>query len=440
MGLRRLRAQAQREHAARQAVLVLGWRRRRPRRKGARSSSAQSGRSGARRRRWPPRATLQVGVDVARPDPQRAWLPTQTSRCSLASCSTRSVSRGATAACSCAGLVQVADDALLAMYKLPVGGRYSVRGYRESQLVRDHGFVASAEYAVSRARRRDRSAPRPSSTSPCSRTTACRSTRTSRRSRRGASTCRASALGLLWRPLPGFHLRDLSRRAAARSDNADETLQDRGIHYNLSYSGRSSHAEHAHALRSLDLLVAASAASPPASLAQIVLDGTTGTAGRSRDRLHDPGHARHAGRRKPVSQLQRLQRARRRTATFTSGFAGTTQNIVGRVTGAAASHSGRPHCEPVPGAELLAHQSERPRHRRRRDADVQGSFYASGADACCCPTAADSTRRIQADRRLTVAIPSHSASSTARRAASRWAAATLPRAGRPDGRRSSAVT
>ena len=44
------------------------------------------------------------------------------------------------------GLAQLTDDPLLAMYKLPVGGRYSVRGYRESQLVRDQGLATSIEY------------------------------------------------------------------------------------------------------------------------------------------------------------------------------------------------------------------------------------------------------------------------------------------------------
>ena len=41
---------------------------------------------------------------------------------------------------------QLASDALLPMERLALGGRYSVRGYRENTLVRDSGYAASAEF------------------------------------------------------------------------------------------------------------------------------------------------------------------------------------------------------------------------------------------------------------------------------------------------------
>ena len=44
--------------------------------------------------------------------------------------------------------VQLADDALLALEQLPIGGRCSVRGYRENQLVRDNGVIASIETRI----------------------------------------------------------------------------------------------------------------------------------------------------------------------------------------------------------------------------------------------------------------------------------------------------
>jgi len=44
--------------------------------------------------------------------------------------------------------LQLADDSLLPLEQMAVGGRYSVRGYRENQLVRDQGFVASLEARV----------------------------------------------------------------------------------------------------------------------------------------------------------------------------------------------------------------------------------------------------------------------------------------------------
>ncbi len=42
--------------------------------------------------------------------------------------------------------VQVSADPLLPMEKLAIGGAATVRGYRENQLVRDQGFVASVEF------------------------------------------------------------------------------------------------------------------------------------------------------------------------------------------------------------------------------------------------------------------------------------------------------
>jgi len=135
------------------------------------------------------------------------------------------------------GTVQLTDEPLLAMYKLPVGGRHSVRGYRESQLVRDEGFVASielqfpaivdasgqrrgkldlavfADYGVSR----DKTEPL-----------------TGTREEHLASV----GAGLLWNPLPGLHLEIYRGVELSEQNNPHESLQDRGIHYNLAYRGR----------------------------------------------------------------------------------------------------------------------------------------------------------------------------------------------------------
>lgn len=43
------------------------------------------------------------------------------------------------------GTVQISNDHLLPLEQIAVGGRYSVRGYRENQLVRDNGYTTSAE-------------------------------------------------------------------------------------------------------------------------------------------------------------------------------------------------------------------------------------------------------------------------------------------------------
>jgi hemolysin activation/secretion protein len=135
------------------------------------------------------------------------------------------------------GTVQLTDEPLLAMYKLPVGGRHSVRGYRESQLVRDQGFVASIEWqfpvAVDASGQRrgkldlavfadygvsqDESEPL-----------------TGPRRERLASV----GIGLLWDPLPGLHLEIYRGADLEEQGNPSESLQDRGIHYNVAYRRR----------------------------------------------------------------------------------------------------------------------------------------------------------------------------------------------------------
>lgn len=44
--------------------------------------------------------------------------------------------------------VQLTDDPLLSLEQIAIGGRYSVRGYRENQLVRDNGLIGSLEARV----------------------------------------------------------------------------------------------------------------------------------------------------------------------------------------------------------------------------------------------------------------------------------------------------
>jgi hemolysin activation/secretion protein len=46
------------------------------------------------------------------------------------------------------GAIQWARDALVPIEKYSIGGRYSVRGYRENQLVRDRGYFTSAELQI----------------------------------------------------------------------------------------------------------------------------------------------------------------------------------------------------------------------------------------------------------------------------------------------------
>ncbi len=46
------------------------------------------------------------------------------------------------------GAVQISDDPLLPLERIAVGGRNTVRGYRENQLVRDNGYAASTELHI----------------------------------------------------------------------------------------------------------------------------------------------------------------------------------------------------------------------------------------------------------------------------------------------------
>ena len=46
------------------------------------------------------------------------------------------------------GTVQISDDPLLPLERIAVGGRYTVRGYRQNQLVRDNGYAGSAEVHI----------------------------------------------------------------------------------------------------------------------------------------------------------------------------------------------------------------------------------------------------------------------------------------------------
>ncbi len=132
------------------------------------------------------------------------------------------------------GLMQLANDALLAMYKLPIGGRYTVRGYRENQLVRDHGLAASVEYQFpafvdASGQRRGKLDLAVFADYGVAIDESALLT-TSRREDLGSI-----GFGLLWDPLPGLHVEAYRGIDLTEQENPDESLQDRGIHYNLSY-------------------------------------------------------------------------------------------------------------------------------------------------------------------------------------------------------------
>ncbi|HVS23319.1 MAG TPA: POTRA domain-containing protein [Gammaproteobacteria bacterium] len=132
------------------------------------------------------------------------------------------------------GVLQVADDSLLAMYKLPIGGRYSVRGYRESQLVRDNGFAASAEWqfpALVDSTGQARGHLDVATFVDYGSSVDAVASGFGPRREHIASV----GVGLLWHPLPGLSMELYRGVPLVDLHNTGDSLQDRGLHYALVY-------------------------------------------------------------------------------------------------------------------------------------------------------------------------------------------------------------
>ncbi|MCK5921618.1 MAG: ShlB/FhaC/HecB family hemolysin secretion/activation protein, partial [Methylococcales bacterium] len=139
--------------------------------------------------------------------------------------------------------VQLASEALLPLEKFSVGGRYSVRGYRENRYVRDNGASVSLEWQVPVFR-----LPVPG----LSRTTADgqiqlatfadfgwsknKSLKPFPENSVGKSdpnTIASWGLGILWDPAPKYHV-ELYWGLPFRSiDNSNNDIQDIGIHFQV---------------------------------------------------------------------------------------------------------------------------------------------------------------------------------------------------------------
>lgn len=137
-------------------------------------------------------------------------------------------------------VLQRAADPLLSMYKLPVGGRYSVRGYRENQFVRDNATIASLEYQIplgldeaARARANLRLAlfaDYGASWDEDSSLTASTSLAASHK-----QEIESAGLGILWNPIEALHLEVYWGNAFDDLGNPSDSLQDQGFHYLLSF-------------------------------------------------------------------------------------------------------------------------------------------------------------------------------------------------------------
>ena len=132
------------------------------------------------------------------------------------------------------GSLQAAQDPLLAMYKLPIGGRFSVRGYRENQFVRDNGIAASIEYQfpllvdeAGRPREQLKLAVFADHGVSWDKDDALLTGRKERITSLG--------LGLLWDPLPGLHAELYWGDALDETTRPHDSLQDRGYHYEVTF-------------------------------------------------------------------------------------------------------------------------------------------------------------------------------------------------------------
>jgi hemolysin activation/secretion protein len=128
---------------------------------------------------------------------------------------------------------QLTDDPLLAIEKFPVGGANSVRGYRENQLVRDNGVVASVELRIPLSK--DATVPRPSNVRLVPFLDYGRSWDEDRQfATAQAATISSIGLGLVWDPSRLLHIEIF--HGNARDDvggTNDDSWQARGWHFSL---------------------------------------------------------------------------------------------------------------------------------------------------------------------------------------------------------------
>ena len=141
--------------------------------------------------------------------------------------------------------VQIADDPLMALEKLSIGGARTVRGYRENTFVRDNGAALTAELRLPIWRYRSEPHPLNLQVVPFADVgwswddvATSAGARNSERKRRIAS----AGLGLDWRPVKGLRAQVFwaeridDNLESGRNVRSDYDLQDDGIHFQISYN------------------------------------------------------------------------------------------------------------------------------------------------------------------------------------------------------------
>jgi hemolysin activation/secretion protein len=129
---------------------------------------------------------------------------------------------------------QFASSSLLALEKFAVGGHTTVRGYRENQLVRDNGFVASVEWQIPLLVDDDGNPTHDVQVTPfidygMAWDTGSQQPATKR------SSLASVGLGLQWRPTPNWLIRADYGYALDDVTTPTESLQDKGLQFRIEY-------------------------------------------------------------------------------------------------------------------------------------------------------------------------------------------------------------
>jgi len=129
---------------------------------------------------------------------------------------------------------QFASNSLLALEKFAVGGHTTVRGYRENQLVRDNGLVASIEWQIPLLVDDDGNPTHDLQVAPfldygIAWDAGSRLPTTER------SSLASVGLGLHWRPTPNWLIRADYGYALDDVTTPTESLQDKGLQFRVEY-------------------------------------------------------------------------------------------------------------------------------------------------------------------------------------------------------------
>ena len=129
---------------------------------------------------------------------------------------------------------QLTNDPLLAMYKFAVGGRYTVRGYRENLFVRDNAVTASIEYQFPLfvdETGRDKYKLRLATFADWGRSW----DEDDALPTSSAETISSVGLGVLWSPIKGLSAELYWGQDLDDQNLPNDTWQDQGFHYQVSY-------------------------------------------------------------------------------------------------------------------------------------------------------------------------------------------------------------